>query len=166
MQTKFNWIRTRVESNQAGVPLAACPPVLSFLAVRTGGQAASCTQIDRHLLRQTVERASMRVLVATAELPFSSWVASAAQRAGCESETAMSPPALVAKLAAGIYDLVILDLTLAKLDAAAAVSAARAHGGQTSVIAVAPHVREDLLAAGVCGGLRRRCRARQVPRSA
>jgi DNA-binding response OmpR family regulator len=89
----------------------------------------------------------MRVLVATAELPFSSWVASSAQRAGCELQTAMSWAALVPKLAAEGFDLVILDLTLAALEVHTAVTAARSHDRQTVVIAVAPHVREDLLGA-------------------
>jgi DNA-binding response OmpR family regulator len=89
----------------------------------------------------------MRILVATAELPFSSWVASAAGRAACECETAMTWAALVQKLAAGSFDLVILDLTLAALEVHAAVAAVRSHATQTAVVAVAPHVREDLLGA-------------------
>jgi CheY-like chemotaxis protein len=84
----------------------------------------------------------------TADLVFSSRVTSLARQLGRTLAIAPTPQALLAKCSAEAVSLVLIDLSLPKLNTSELVLQLRALPSPPSaVVAYAPHVHENLLSA-------------------
>lgn len=89
----------------------------------------------------------------TSDLLFSSRVSGAAQRAGVDLRTVGSLEKLLeAAQQAGGCSLVIVDLTLPKLDITTAVTAIKERFSSARIVAYGPHVHEAKLAAASSAG--------------
>jgi len=89
---------------------------------------------------------SKPVIFLSTDLIFSSRVAGAARNAQVDLTSASSVEAAVARLTIEPASLVILDLTLSKLNVADAVSRLKQTSNEQAVlIAYAPHVHADVL---------------------
>ena len=89
----------------------------------------------------------MSILVITSDLVTSSAVAGEAARAGVVCQTALSLDGVEEKAAALTPRLVILDLSMPKLDPAAVVPMLRSLASPPAIVAFGPHVHEGKLAA-------------------
>src|SRR5687768_4523404 len=95
----------------------------------------------------------MSVLFLTADLVFSSRVVSVAKQIGKSVSVVASAKALVEKCAENPASLVIIDLSQSKLNARDLLAELRALANPPrAVVAYAPHVHENLLAAAVDAG--------------
>jgi CheY-like chemotaxis protein len=94
----------------------------------------------------------MMVLFLSSDLVFSSRLASAGKRVGCEVSAVSSVDAAVARMQAQPVKLVILDLATGDLDPASSVATLRNAKGDVKIIAYAPHVHEAKLEAARAAG--------------
>lgn len=90
----------------------------------------------------------------TNDLMFSSRVAAQAERLGHTVVVVASPALLVERLAQASTEsnLVLVDLSLPGLDIAELAASVRSAAPATRIIAYAPHVHEDSLAAAQAAG--------------
>lgn len=89
----------------------------------------------------------------TGDLMFSSRVTGTARQRGIAMAVVGSAEQLLEKVSAGDVNLVVLDLSVAGLDVAETIARLRQGGGEkTTVVAYAPHVHEEKLAAAVEAG--------------
>lgn len=89
----------------------------------------------------------MSILVVTADLVVSSAVAGEASRAGVVCQTALAVDGVEEKAKTLGPRLVILDLSMPKLDPAAVVPMLRSLASPPVIVAFGPHVHEGKLAA-------------------
>jgi DNA-binding NarL/FixJ family response regulator len=96
----------------------------------------------------------MRAIMLTADLMFSSRVASAATMLGVPFNVCMAPSRLGEQLAESGADtrLVIVDTTLPRLDWVALVAAVREQAPQAAIVAFGPHVDVAALQAAAAAG--------------
>lgn len=78
----------------------------------------------------------MRILLVEDHIELSRWVARALEQSRFEVDRALNGADADALLAGGSYDLVILDLTLARMDGLEVLRRARARGSDTPVLIV------------------------------
>jgi len=96
----------------------------------------------------------MRAIMLTADLMFSSRVASAAAMLGVPLDVCMSAARLGEQLAqtGDATRLVIVDSTMPRLDWSALVATVRDQAAQASIVAFGPHVDVESLRAAAAAG--------------